>query len=85
MVSALTVNSTRQSPTRNRIPATPLSALTSPTPVPANAVNLTSIWARVAAVSLRHWRTAAEVNAISFTLVISHNAMYRASQIRIMR
>jgi hypothetical protein len=50
-----------------RIPATPLSAFTSPTPVSAKAVNLRSICARVAAVSLRHWRTAAEVNAISFT------------------
>jgi hypothetical protein len=30
MVSALIVNNTRQSPTRNRIPATPLSAFTSP-------------------------------------------------------
>jgi hypothetical protein len=56
---------TRQSPTRNRMPATPLSAFTSPTPVAAKVVNLRSICARVAAVSLRHWRTAAEVNAIS--------------------
>src|SRR6266852_5381153 len=58
MVLALIVNNTRQSPDRNRIPAAPLSAFTSPTPVSANAVNLRSICARVAAESLRHWRTA---------------------------
>jgi hypothetical protein len=37
MVSALIVNKTRQSPARNRIPAVPLRAFTSPMPVAANA------------------------------------------------
>jgi hypothetical protein len=37
------VNKTRHSPERNRIPAPPLSAFTSPTPVSANAFNLRSI------------------------------------------
>jgi hypothetical protein len=36
---------------------------------------LRSICARVVAVSLRHWRTAAEVNSISFTQLYSHNAI----------
>jgi hypothetical protein len=62
MVSASIVNNTRQSPARNRIPVTPLSAFTSPAPVSANAASLMLICARVAAVSLRHWRAAAEVN-----------------------
>jgi hypothetical protein len=35
MVLALIVNKTRQSPERSRIPAAPLSAFTSPTPVSA--------------------------------------------------
>ncbi len=51
VVLALIVNKTRQTPERNRIPAAPLSAFTSPTPVSANAFNLRSICARVVAVS----------------------------------
>jgi hypothetical protein len=50
--------------------STPLSALTSPTPVSANASSLESTCARVAAVSLRHWRAAADVKRISFTKTI---------------
>jgi hypothetical protein len=60
------VKKTRQSPDRNRMPDAPLSAFTSPIPVSANVFNLRSICARVVAVSLRHWRPAAEVNSISF-------------------
>jgi hypothetical protein len=67
-------------PERNRIPDTPLSAFTSPTPVSANAFNLRSICARVLAVSLRHWRTAAEVNSMSFTSWLSHNAINKPSE-----
>jgi hypothetical protein len=66
---------------RNRIPGVPLSAFTSPTPVSANVFNLRSICARVVAVSLRHWRTAAEVNSISFTGQQSHNAIQQATKI----
>jgi hypothetical protein len=79
MVLALTVNTTRQSPERNRIPATPFSAFTSPNPVSAYAFNLRSIYARVVAVSFRHWRTAAEVNSISFTSQKSHSAIKKSS------
>src|SRR4029077_17033623 len=79
MVLAFIVNKTRQSPDRNRIPAAPLSAFTSPIPVSANAVNLRSICARVAAESLRHWRTAADVNSIYFTDRQSHIAMNKST------
>jgi len=78
MVLALIVNKTRQSPDRSRMPDAPLSAFTSPIPVSANVFNLRSIYARVVAVSLHHWRTAAEVNSISFTPHISHNAIQKS-------
>src|SRR2546429_4186956 len=54
-------------------------------PGSANVFNLRSICARVVAVSLRHWRIAAEVNSISFTSHVSHNAMLKSKQFRIVR
>src|SRR5437660_7843025 len=54
-------------------------------PGSANVFNLRSICARVVAVSLRHWRIAAEVNSISFTSHVSHNAMLKSKRFRIVR
>jgi hypothetical protein len=85
MVLPFIVNTTRQSPDRNRIPAAPLSAFTSPTPVSAYAFNFWSICARVVAVSLRHWRTAADRE---FDLLhepsSSHNAITQSTKNRIL-
>jgi hypothetical protein len=60
-------------------PGGTLSAFTSPIPDFANAFSLVSICARVVAMSLRNWRTAADVNSISFMNHSSHNAIKKSN------
>src|SRR5437016_3172507 len=64
----------RQSPTRKRAPACPLSRFTSPCPDRANANTLVSSRRRTSAERLSHCRVAAAVKAI-FTDAISHIAI----------
>jgi hypothetical protein len=77
MASALIVNTTRQSPTRNRIPATPLSAFTSPTGLRENRQFAVDLRARSGG-KLAPLADSGGRKANFFHIEKSHSAMHKS-------